>query len=224
MDLKKRGAHGLAAAVIVVFASAPGVAQRFDAAKARMKNIEMKYYAAALVDVIAAQERDVVASFGVHEPRVLQAVAERIGAAGRLYSIHRAESVYRGIADLVRDPYRQSVRPIFADDGDAHLERGSAAVMILMDTEGFFRRENDLYRQAREGLAPGGRLIILRQFDEDPGESRGPGRGPAAGPRAPRSKRLAEGQRLRLETYGFELVGNPDLLQVRTVWIFERKG
>ena len=195
-----------------------------DTSEVQLSAIELDHRAVELVDAFDAAKGASVASFGLSTPRVLRLLAKRLGPEGRLFTVHRSEAQYRWLSETLVPEFARSVQPILAADGDAHLDAGAAELVILIDMEGFFHREADLYRQAREILTPGGRLVILRRPRRTGRVVKGP---PTTTPQSggsPPSREPTYAERLRLESEGFRLVATPEVLAVRGVWILERTG
>jgi hypothetical protein len=184
---------------------------------------EIRTRAAEIVGALGVAPGAALASFGLTEPGVVSRLLEQVGADGRVYTVSRREAVHRSVEKLALQTGRR-LQPIFALDGDAHLEAGSATLVILIDAEGFFLRPAELYRQAREVLPAGGRLAILRLPNRTgrTGRMRPPEAPRAQEARSPARQGPTGSERIAIEAAGFRWVGLADVLQTRELWIFER--
>lgn len=196
--------------------TAAGERKDFDARAARL---EIGQRIPAILEVLAASPGNAVASFGLTRPDFLDSLLRTLGPEGRAVSIHRNYGSY--LAELESAARRGGrVESIFAADGDAHLEPGSVAIVVAQEVDGFYLREQDLWRQAWQALQPDGRLVLIRF----------PPMGPRPGTAAPKAattktppsafaERLAANRAVvQMENSGFRWIETPKIL---THWVVE---
>lgn len=176
-----------------------------------------------IVAAIAAPRGSTVVAFGLTTPAFLESQLQALGPEGRIVAVFRSYDNYDE-ARLSQRRYGGRVEPIFAADGDAHLAPAFAARVVLLDVEGFFLQEEDLYRQAKEGLLPDGRLCVLRVPREAPRapQAGGKGKAPAPPPHGFAARLEANRESILLESAGFRQVEAPSFLIHRTFRIFAR--
>ncbi len=212
-------ATALACSVLPV--AAQRAPQRAGGQKAVEAMRELHYRVQNLVDAVAPQPGDVVVVYGLTTPDYLGRWAQKVGPEGRVYAVYRIEEDYRARRDAGSEVLGGQVTPIFAADGDAHLEAATVDLVIVADVFGFFLREMDLYRQAGAALRSGGRLIQVRsnKLIESDTQRRYQGSKIELEGRAEileRNRRL-----LRVNQFGFRFVGELAVFEARTVRVFE---
>ncbi len=182
---------------------------------------EYNYMAAKFVDSLPLHAGDSVIVYGMNSPHYLKEFLRRVGPEGEVYPVFRSESGYYyelEQGDAEDDP---RVHPIFAADGDAHLEQDIADLVVAMDLFGFYRREDALYREAHRALRPGGTLVQVRTKRRTEAEHQ------ALHPRhsLPLSGRLLiqeiNRQRLAVTQHGFRHEREIELFKTRTIHLFE---
>lgn len=189
-------------------------------AEAVLSMREFHYLAPRLLDALALRPGDVVVVYGLTTSEYLAGLVQRVGPEGKVYAVYRLEPDYRELRSGA-DPPLSSVIPVFAADGDAHLEPGIADLVVAVDIYGFFQRELELYGQAHQVLRPGGRLVQVRSNSRITGDQqrRHPGQ---EGDLAGYAKKQELNRRLlRVTQFGFRFVGEVPVFETRTVRVFE---
>ncbi len=182
---------------------------------------EYHYMAGKFVDTLPLSAGDRVIVYGMNSPGYLEEFLRRLGPEGEVYSVFRSEQNYRYELEQGRSAEDPRVHPIFAADGDAHLEPDIADLAVAMDLFGFYRREAALYREAHRALRPGGTLVQVRAMRRTEAEYK------ALHPRHPqplRGRMLAQEinrQRLAVIQHGFRYVNEIELFKTRTIHLFE---
>ena len=195
-----------------------GAAERKDF-NARAAHLEIGQRIPAILGVMAAPPGKPVATFGLTQPEFLQSLLGALGPEGRAVSVHRSYGAY----EVERESAARwggRVESIFAADGDAHLDPSSVAVVVAQEIDGFYLREQDLWRQAWQALEPEGRLIVIRF---PPLASRKASPPPQVSqPKTPASdfaERLAANRAVvQMEKAGFRWIESPKVL---THWVVE---
>jgi len=182
---------------------------------------EYHFMAKKFVNLLPLEAGDHVIVYGMHGEHFLKEFLRRVGSEGAVYVVFRSEQDYRYELQegySVTDP---RVHPVFAADGDAHLESDFADLVVAMDLFGFFRREDALYRDAHRALRVGGTLVQVRAIRRTEAEFR------QRHPRAPAElsgRMLAQEinrQRLGVTQHGFRHVLELALYKTRSIHLFE---
>jgi hypothetical protein len=210
----------------VLFLGLPALAQRApqrsaagEAAIQAMR--EYNQMSRKFVDALPLQPGDRVAVYGMSAPHYLKDFLRRIGPEGKIYAVFRAESNYRYELEQGQSVEDPRIHPIFAADGDAHLEPDVIDMAIAMDLFGFYRREHDLYREAHRALRVGGTLVQVRATRRTEAEFE---------QRHPKQRNQLSGrmllqetnrQRLGVTQHGFRYVDEIPLFDTRTVRLYE---
>jgi hypothetical protein len=194
--------------------------KEFDA---RAAHLEIGSRLPAILAVLAARPGETAASFGLTHPEFLESLLRELGPQGRAISIHRSYTSYQTeIESAAR--WGGRVESIFAADGDAHLEPLSATLVVAQEVDGFYLREEDLWRQAWNALQPEGRLVLIRYPPTPPRNGPTP---PKATPPKPSpsgfAERLASNRAaVEMERSGFRLVESPKVLIHWVVEVYRR--
>ena len=182
---------------------------------------EYHHMAGKFVDALPLSAGDRVVVYGMNSPNHLEQFLRRVGPEGEVYSVYRSAQNYRYELEQGRSVEDPRIYPIFAADGDAHLEPGIADLVVAMDLFGFFRREDALYSEAHRVLRPGGQLVQVRSTQRTDAEYK------ALHPRHPKplSGRLLiqeiNRQRLAVTQHGFRHLNEIALFKSRTIHLFE---
>jgi SAM-dependent methyltransferase len=172
------------------------------------------------VDALPLEPGDTVVIFGMSSANYLKEFLRRVGPEGKVHAVFRMESNYLheiGSGISLED---SRIEPVFAADGDAHIEEGVADLVVAMDLFGFYRREDALYRQAYQLLKPGGELIQVRARRRTQAEYE---QVHGSAPSELKGRQLAQEtnrQRLGVTQHGFEYVEEISLFETRTIRVF----
>ena len=196
--------------------------KRSDAGEAAIQAMrEYHYMAGKFVDTLPLSAGDRVIVYGMNSPGYLKEFLRRLGPEGEIYSVFRSEQNYRYELEQGRSAEDPRIHPIFAADGDAHLEPDMADLVVAMDLFGFYRREAALYREAHRALRPGGTLVQVRVRRRTEAEFEAlhpnftlPLRG------RPLNQEINR-QRLGVTQHGFRYVNEIALFKTRTIRLFE---
>lgn len=185
----------------------------------RAAHLEIGRRIPEIIAALAATPGTSVATFGLTQSEFLDGLLGILGPEGRAVSVHRVFGSY--LAERESSARRGGrLESIFAADGDAHLEPGSVALVVAQEIDGFYLREEELWRQAWSALQPGGRLVLIR-FPPSASKS-GPSPPASAQAKPPASgfaERLhANRAAVRMEKAGFRWLESPKVL---THWILE---
>jgi hypothetical protein len=200
--------------------TSPADRKEFDA---RAAQLEIGQRIPAILKVLAAPPGRAVATYGLAHREFLDGLLKGLGPDGRAVSIHRSQATYQ--AELQGGSrWAGRVESIFASDGDAHLEPGSVAVVVAREVDGFYTRQQDLWRQAWQALQPDGRLILIRYPPKVPrADSSSP---KTAAPKAPPpayAGRLAANRPIvEMEQAGFRWMESPKVLTHWVVEVYQR--
>jgi len=195
---------------------------RSDAGEAAIQAMrEYHYMAGKFVNTLPLNAGDRVIVYGMNSPRYLEEFLRRLGPEGELYSVFRSEENYRYELEQGRSTEDPRIHPIFAADGDAHLESDMADLVVAMDLFGFYRREAALYSEAHRTLRPGGTLVQVRARRRTEAELERlhpnftlPLRG------RPLIQEINR-QRLAVTQHGFRYANEIALFKTRTIHLFE---
>jgi tRNA A58 N-methylase Trm61 len=183
---------------------------------------EYNFRAREFVQALGLQPGESVVLYGMTSANYLTEVLRYVGAEGEVHAVFRQEQDYRYFLQSSEFRGDNRVHPIFAFDGDAHLEPESADVVVALDLFGFFRREDDVYRQAHRALKPGARLVQVRALDRTEKEQRTlhPNMEPGQ-----LHGRLwiqeVNRQRLSVTQHGFRYMEEIPVFETRSVRVFE---
>ena len=194
--------------------------KEFDA---RAAQLEIGQRIPAILTVLAAPPGRTVATFGLARPEFLESLLKGLGPGGRAVSIHRSYSSYQAEVESV-PPWGARVESIFAADGDAHLEPSSVALVVAQEVDGFYTRQQDLWRQAWQALQPDGRLILIRYPPTPPRPSSSSSKsGPPKPPASDFAERLAANREVvAMQRAGFRWIDSPKVLTHWVVEVYQR--
>ena len=213
-------------ALVLLVLGWPAVGQRTltrsDAGEVAIQALrEYHYMAGKFVKALPLGAGDHVIVYGMNSPGYLEEFLRRLGPEGEIYPVFRSEHNYRYELEQGRSAEDPRVHPIFAADGDAHLEPDIADLVVAMDLFGFYRREDALYREAHRALRPGGTLVQVRAIRRTEAEYQAlhpkhsqPLRG------RPLNQEINR-QRLGVTQHGFRYVNEIALFKTRTIRVFE---
>jgi SAM-dependent methyltransferase len=222
---EKRIVIGVVLACLLLPASTSAMAQRKvyrnEAGETALQAMrEYNWRAPEFANALPLKEGDTLVVYGMCSANYLKEFLRRVGPEGRVYAVFRMEPNYLNelSAGMSREDPR--LQPVFAADGDAHLEDGIADLVIAMDLFGFYRREDALYRQAHQVLEPDGLLIQVRARRRTEAEYE---QLHGASPEGITGRQLAyelNRQRLAVTQHGFEYVDEISLFETRTIRVF----
>jgi len=185
--------------------------------------LELRSTIVKMLEALALPKGARVACYGMTDPLFLAALAESLGPEGQAYAVYRNLPAYQD-ALLKGASGDRRVEAIFAADGDGHMDSEELDLVLLLDVDGFFKRESDLHRQARDSLRPGGRLVILRLLPKELLQQVASGLPPST-PEDRRAARLRANQEIvQLERIGLEFVDELSVLIFRTMRVYRQPG
>jgi len=182
---------------------------------------EYHFMAKKFVDILPLQPGDRVIVYGMNSTNYLKEFLRRVGPEGEVYSVFRSVENYRYELQEGQSGQDPRIHPIFAADGDAHLEADIADLVVAMDLFGFYRRENALYHDAHRSLRPGGTLVQVRAVRRTEAEFQQ--RHPNA-PQQLRGRMLRQEinrQRLAVIQHGFRYLEELPLFKTRSIHLYE---
>ena len=177
----------------------------------KLAGMELDYRGPEIAAALKVQPGATVVTFGLTGSRFLHHLMEDLGPGGTVISVSRNVHDYYALRDSTE--YGSRLQAIFAKDGDSHLEVGSADLMVMVDLDGFYQRWEDMLRQAKRILPPGGRLALLQL----------PPREVMLGQAKP-GEPTVDPARLSLEAAGFRWVEAPRALDKRRFNLFQKPG
>ncbi|MCS6851643.1 MAG: class I SAM-dependent methyltransferase [Gemmataceae bacterium] len=120
-----------------------------------------------LVDYLRLKQGDVVADIGAGSGFYTLRLAERVGAAGKVYAV----DVQLEMLDIIRQRLKSrkisNVEPILGTETDPKLPPESVDLILLVDVYHEFSHPWEMTVAMRQALKPGGRLVFVEYRLED---------------------------------------------------------
>ena len=152
-----------------------------DAAKARVRRAWASQYIAMLdresrdamqkpdevMAALAVKEGERVADVGAGSGYFTLRLARAVGAAGHVLALDIRQEMLDSIAAKVREAQLDNVELKLVPADDPQLPPGGCDLVLMVDTIHYIPDRVAYARRLREGLAPGGRLVII-DFRYDP--------------------------------------------------------
>ncbi|HEY3440832.1 MAG TPA: methyltransferase [Paludibaculum sp.] len=110
----------------------------------------------------------IVADVGAGSGYYTELLAESVGPAGRVY----ATDIQPGMIALLRQRIARAkltnVEPVLSTETETRLPAVALDLILLVDVYHEFSNPQEMLRQLRAALKPGGRLVLLEFRKEDP--------------------------------------------------------
>lgn len=109
-----------------------------------------------------------VADVGAGSGYYTELLAQKVGPGGKVY----ATDIQPGMIALLRQRIARAkltnVEPVLSTESDTRLPAGALDLILLVDVYHEFSNPQEMLRQLRAALKPGGRLVLLEFRKEDP--------------------------------------------------------
>ncbi len=163
------------------------------------------------IKALTLKPGDVVADIGAGSGFMSVRMAKKVGPTGRVY----AEDIQPEMIQLLQERLKKekvtNVTPLLGTVDDPKLPPAGLDLELLVDVYHEFQRPQEMLRQLRAGLKPGGRLVLLEYRKEDP-----------AIPIRPEHKMTVEVAKLEVEAEGFKLTKVDEVLPRQHILIFTK--
>jgi ubiquinone/menaquinone biosynthesis C-methylase UbiE len=146
------------------------------------------------LDAIGVREGWVVADVGAGVGYFTWRLAERVGAAGKVYATDIQAAMLERLEKNVAARGLKNVVTVLGTESDPRLPREALDLILLVDVYHEFAQPQEMLARLRQSLKPDGRLVLLEYRKEDP-----------AVPIRPEHKMTVAEAKAELENDGFVL-------------------
>lgn len=166
-----------------------------------------------LVDALGLAPGQVVADVGAGSGYFTWRMAQRVGAAGRVYAVEIQQLMLDLLmAQMARRGVAERVTPVLGAVRDPGLPAASCDLVLLVDVYHELEYPYEVARALVRALKPGGRLVLVEYRGEDP-----------AVPIKPLHKMTAAQVRRELAVHPVKFERNLDVLPRQHLLIFRRE-
>jgi SAM-dependent methyltransferase len=120
------------------------------------------------LDLIGITPGSVVADIGAGTGYMTVRLAQRVGAAGKVYANDVQPAMLRILQEKLRTQQLSNVEIVEGTDADPHLPDNAIDLALLVDVYHEFAHPQEMLRSIRRSLKPNGRLILVEYRKEDP--------------------------------------------------------
>ncbi len=163
------------------------------------------------IKALALKAGDVVADIGAGSGFMSVRMAKKVGPTGRVI----AEDIQPEMIQLLQERLKRekvtNVTPLLGTVDDPKLPPAGLDLELLVDVYHEFQRPQEMLRQLRAGLKPGGRLVLVEYRKEDP-----------TIPIRPEHKMTVAVAKLEVEAEGFTLTKVDEVLPRQHSLIFTK--
>ena len=124
-----------------------------------------------LMDVIGLEEGMVIADIGAGRGRMTVFFASRVGEGGMVLANEINSGALEHLEKRCKRNSINNVKTILGTVSDPKLPAGKADIIFMVSTYHHLDKPVELMRNARSGLKPGGRLIIVERDPVKTGQS-----------------------------------------------------
>ncbi len=122
----------------------------------------------AAIRLLSLKPGMAVADVGAGSGYYTELLARTVGPSGKVY----ATDIQPGMIALLRQRIARAkltnVEPVLSTESDTRLPAASLDLILLVDVYHEFSNPQEMLRQLRAALKPGGRLVLLEFRKEDP--------------------------------------------------------
>ena len=154
---------------------------------------------------------DVVADIGAGSGFMSVRMAKKVGSTGRVIAEDIQPEMIKLLQDRLKREKVTNVTPLLGTIDDPKLPPAALDLELLVDVYHEFQRPQEMLRQLRAGLKPGGRLVLLEYRKEDP-----------TIPIRPEHKMSVDVAKLEVEAEGFKLTKVDEVLPRQHILIFTK--
>lgn len=137
-------------------------------------------------------------------------MAERVGPSGKVYGVDLQPPMLEELKKNVAARGLTNVVAVQGDVDDPKLPPKSLDLILMVDVYHEFSEPQAMLRKMREGLKPGGRMVLVEYRKEDPSV-----------PIKPEHKMSVQDVRAEVEPEGFRFVRNIGVLPQQHILIFQ---
>jgi ubiquinone/menaquinone biosynthesis C-methylase UbiE len=112
----------------------------------------------------------IVADIGAGTGLFTRLMAEKVGAAGKVYAVDIAPEFLAHIAADAKKQGRKQIVTVRGDQDSTNLPRGALDLIFLSDVYHHLERPAKVLASLRDSLKPGGKLVVV-EFDRVEGRS-----------------------------------------------------
>jgi ubiquinone/menaquinone biosynthesis C-methylase UbiE len=163
------------------------------------------------LDAIGIERGSTVADVGAGVGYFTGRLGERVGPQGVVYGEDIQPSMLEQLRRNVRQRGLSNVKLVLGDVDDPKLPKGELDLVLMVDVYHEFSEPQKMLRGIREGLKPGGRLVLIEYRGED-----------ARVPIRPEHKMTVKQVRTELEPEGFRFEKSLEVLPWQHILIFRK--
>jgi predicted methyltransferase len=114
-----------------------------------------------------------VADVGAGSGWFTKRLSPKVGASGRVFAVDIAEDAIRDLRELATEASHENVKVVHSEPDDPELPPQSVDAALVVNAYHHFDQHQAMLAGLREGLRPGGRLVIVEMEADEPDAPRG---------------------------------------------------
>ena len=114
-----------------------------------------------VMDAMEARVGSTVADVGAGEGWFTHKLALRVGSTGTVFAVDVQPAMVEDIRAWSVEEHLRQVIPVLGAKNDPHLPNGQVDAVLVVNAYHEMHEYDGMFRSFREGLKPGGRLVII---------------------------------------------------------------